>query len=91
MFAFVRRDRDGNEIIVVSNFTPVATLRLSLWYRSAGPLACEVLNSDSGHYHGSNAGNGGEVRSDRSKATVARSHCLTLPPLATLWLVREAE
>ena len=52
----------------------------------------EILNTDSMHYHGSNAGNGGTVHSDEI-ASHGRQHSLslTLPPLATIWLVREAE
>lgn len=42
------------------------------------------------HYHGSNTGNGGAVHSDEI-ASHGRQHSLslTLPPLATIWLVRE--
>ena len=51
-----------------------------------------AFNTDSMHYHGSNAGNGGAVHSDEI-ASHGRQHSLslTLPPLATIWLVREAE
>ncbi|WP_368735043.1 alpha amylase C-terminal domain-containing protein, partial [Raoultella terrigena] len=44
------------------------------------------------HYHGSNTGNGGVVASE-AIASHGREHSLsiTLPPLATVWLVREAE
>ena len=52
----------------------------------------EALNTDSMHYHGSNQGNGGVVESD-AIASHGREHSLslTLPPLATIWLVREAQ
>ncbi|MCB8414510.1 1,4-alpha-glucan branching protein, partial [Klebsiella pneumoniae] len=41
--------------------------------------------------HGSNTGNGGWVESD-AIASHGREHSLslTLPPLATIWLVRES-
>ena len=44
------------------------------------------------HYHGSNAGNGGLVQSDALESH-GRPHSLslTLPPLSTIWLVREGE
>ena len=91
VFAFVRRDRDGNEIIVVSNFTPVPRYGYRFGINQPGRWR-EVLNSDSGHYHGSNAGNGGEVRSDMIESHGrAQSLSLTLPPLSTLWLVREGD
>jgi 1,4-alpha-glucan branching enzyme len=52
----------------------------------------EALNTDSVHYHGSNAGNGGLVQSDEHESH-GRPHslCVTLPPLSTIWLVREGE
>jgi len=44
------------------------------------------------HYHGSNAGNGGAVQSDDIESHGRpQSLSLTLPPLATIWLMREAE
>lgn len=52
----------------------------------------EVLNTDSLNYHGGNVGNAGAVHSD-AIACYGRQHSLslTLPPLATLWRVREGE
>jgi len=44
------------------------------------------------HYHGSNAGNGGLVQSDEQESHGRpQSLSLTLPPLSTIWLVREGE
>ena len=50
----------------------------------------EVLNTDSEYYCGSNMGNLGEICSD-DVASHGREHSLslTLPPLSTIWLVRE--
>ena len=88
---FVRRDKEGNEIIVASNFTPVPRHDYRFGINQPGKWR-EILNTDSMHYHGSNAGNGGAVHSDEI-ASHGRQHSLslTLPPLATIWLVREAE
>ncbi|WP_032355222.1 alpha amylase C-terminal domain-containing protein, partial [Shigella flexneri] len=88
---FVRRDKEGNEIIVASNFTPVPRHDYRFGINQPGKWR-EILNTDSIHYHGSNAGNGGTVHSDEI-ASHGRQHSLslTLPPLATIWLVREAE
>ena len=88
---FVRRDKEGNEIIVASNFTPVPRHDYRFGINQPGKWR-EILNTDSMHYHGSNAGNGGAVHSDEI-ASHDRQHSLslTLPPLATIWLVREAE
>jgi 1,4-alpha-glucan branching enzyme len=91
VFVFVRRDADGNEIIVASNFTPVPRYDYRFGVNQPGRWR-EELNSDSMHYHGSNAGNGGAVTSE-SVASHGREHslCMTLPPLSTIWLVREGE
>ncbi len=87
----MRRDRDGNELIVASNFTPVPRYDYRFGVSGAGRWR-EVLNTDSGHYHGSNNGNLGTLITD-DWGSHNRSHSLsvTLPPLSTLWLVREAE
>ncbi|MBK4726152.1 1,4-alpha-glucan branching enzyme [Pantoea agglomerans] len=91
VFVFVRRDRDGNELIVASNFTPVQRESYRFGVSGAGRWR-EVLNTDSGHYHGGNNGNLGTVSTD-DWGSHNRSHSLslTLPALSTLWLVREAE
>jgi len=91
VFAFVRRDKAGNEIIVVSNFTPVSRQGYRLGINQPGRWR-EVLNSDSMHYHGSNTGNGGLVQSDEiANRGRDNSLLLNLPPLGTIWLVREGE
>ena len=90
VFAFVRRDREGNEMMVVSNFTPVLRENYRFGVTGAGSWK-EVLNTDSEHYHGSNAGNLGTIHSEaHSSHNREHSVCITLPPLSTLWLVREA-
>ncbi|MBJ9999768.1 1,4-alpha-glucan branching enzyme [Erwinia sp. S38] len=90
VFVYVRRDRDGNELIVASNFTPVPRYDYRFGVSQGGRWR-EVLNTDSGHYHGGNLGNCGTIDTD-DWGSHGRSHSLslTLPPLSTLWLVREA-
>ncbi len=90
VFIFVRRDKAGNEIIVASNFTPVPRHGYRFGINQPGRWR-EELNTDSMHYHGSNTGNGGCVASE-AIASHGREHSLsvTLPPLATIWLVRES-
>ena len=91
VFVFVRRDRAGNELIVASNFTPVPRYNYRFGINQPGGWR-EILNSDSEYYRGSNTGNGGVVWSDPLPShNRAHSLTLTLPPLATIWLVREAE
>jgi 1,4-alpha-glucan branching enzyme len=75
--------------VVVLNFTPVP--RVS--YRIGLPLAGrygEIFNSDSGHYGGSNLGNGGGVHAEALPwMGLPCSAAITLPPLACIILVPE--
>jgi 1,4-alpha-glucan branching enzyme len=80
---------DAPPVVVVCNFTPVPRHG----YRVGAPRAGrwrEVFNSDAGLYGGSNLGNAGLVQ-----AGSAPSHGqpfsleLTLPPLATIYLMAE--
>lgn len=91
VFVFIRRDRQGNEVIVASNFTPVPRYQYRFGINQPGSWR-EVLNTDSMYYHGSNSGNQGVTDSD-TIASHGRSNSLslTLPPLSTIWLVREAK
>jgi len=89
VFAFARRDEHGNEIIVVSNFTPVPRYDYRIGVGRPGRYH-EVLNTDSHFYRGSNVGNGGDIYShDHHHHQREHSISLTIPPLATLYLRRE--
>jgi 1,4-alpha-glucan branching enzyme len=87
--SFIRRGkRQGDEVIVLLNFTPVPRYD----YRVGVPVAGfyrEILNSDSELYGGSNMGNQGGVASEKS-STHGRANSLsvTLPPLSALILKR---
>ncbi|MEX1034025.1 MAG: 1,4-alpha-glucan branching protein GlgB [Cellvibrionaceae bacterium] len=96
VFAFVRKGtvESAPPVLVVANLTPVPRYdyqlgvpRLGIWH--------EALNSDSDFYGGSNLGNGGDVVSVlEPRHGQSFSLSLTLPPLATLFLVftrREGE
>lgn len=91
VFVFARRDREGNEIIVASNFTPVARHDYRFGVNQQGGWR-EVLNTDQQDYHGSDTRNHGIVHTDNIESHGrAQSLSLTLPPLATIWLVREGD
>jgi 1,4-alpha-glucan branching enzyme len=76
--------------MVVCNFTPVVRQNYRLGVPVAGAWQ-EILNTDSGHYGGSNIGNLGR-RMTEAHATHGhpQSLVLTLPPLATIVLAPDA-
>lgn len=86
IFIFLRRDSEGNEIIVACNFTPVVRYNYRFGIDNLGTYR-EILNTDSSFYQGSNQGNQGQIQSE-SISSHLRAHSLviTLPPLATLFL-----
>ncbi len=89
VFAWLRRDQRGAMVMVVSNFTPEPRHGYGIGLPAGPKLWREVLNTDSSHYGGSNHGNGDAVL--RASASPADGHKyllqLTLPPLATIFLV----
>ncbi len=88
VYAWVRRDEAGRPVVVVCNFTPVPRHGYRLGLPEGAARWREALNTDSAHYGGSNLGNGGAVEAEPVPAHGrAQSAPLTLPPLATLFLV----
>jgi 1,4-alpha-glucan branching enzyme len=92
VFSFLRRGKNPDDaIVVVCNFTPVVRND----YRVAVPHAGfyrEILNSDSVHYWGSDAGNLGGVQAE-PVAWNGKAHSikLRLPPLAVIYLKLQRE
>lgn len=86
VFAFERRSRKGERIIVISNFTPVPRHDYRIGVNVAGQYH-EILNTDSSFYEGSNLGNCGAVESEAIPSH-GRDHSISvsIPPLATLYL-----
>jgi 1,4-alpha-glucan branching enzyme len=90
--AFARASRDRERVLVfVANLSPVPRPG----YRLGLPRACrwrEALNTDSTYYGGSDVGNLGAVEPDpvpwHGESVSAE---VTLPPLAAIWLVPDAE
>jgi len=90
VFAFYRSGGEADPpVIVVSNLTPVPRYGYRIGAPRTGAWR-EVFNSDAGVYGGGNVGNEGLVRTQQ-----APSHGqpfsleLTLPPLATIYLIAE--
>lgn len=75
-----------DKVIVVLNFTPVPRYHYRIGVPAAGRY-CEILNTDSAYYGGSNCGNAGQI-SAQAQPWMGFDHSLeiTLPPLAALFL-----
>jgi len=90
--AFLRRGVDPARVVVVAcNFTPVPRYG----YRIGVPLPGhyrERLNTDAAIYGGGNIGNGGGVTAEEfGSHGRPYSLSLTLPPLSTVFLERQAD
>ncbi|GEP11563.1 1,4-alpha-glucan branching protein GlgB [Methylobacterium gnaphalii] len=90
VIAWARKGKeDGAVAIVVSNFTPIPRENYRIGV-PAGGYYREAINSDSERYGGSNVGNHGGLHAEQQESHgQGHSLSLTLPPLATLILVRE--
>ncbi|MDG6881796.1 1,4-alpha-glucan branching enzyme GlgB [Phocoenobacter uteri] len=86
VFAFERRSRNGERVIVISNFTPVPHNEYRIGVNEMGTYT-EILNSDAQVYMGSNIGNLGRVEAEAiGSHGKAQSIKVTVPPLATIYL-----
>jgi 1,4-alpha-glucan branching enzyme len=90
VFSFLRLADDGGVLACVANFAGVPHHDYRMGLPSPGTWR-EVVNSDAEVYGGSGVGNFGAVKAtgDAHDGQPA-STVLTLPPLATLWLVPES-
>lgn len=87
VIAFLRWSSDGTGcVLVICNFTPIVRDN----YRVGVPFAGywrERLNTDAGCYGGGDVGSGGgAVAREEASHSQPFSLCLTLPPLATVYL-----
>jgi 1,4-alpha-glucan branching enzyme len=86
VMSFLRKGQSANEIIlIVCNFTPTVHKGYRIGVPHPGVYQ-ELLNTDSGHYGGSNIGLTHGAATTDSKPWQGRpwSICVNLPPLATL-------
>jgi 1,4-alpha-glucan branching enzyme len=76
-------------VLVVSNMTPVPREAMTLGVPEGAGAWREVLNTDSSFYGGSNLGNGPAALPVHRIASHGRAQSITLtvPPLATVYLV----
>ena len=91
VIAFLRRAKDGDFVIAVSNFTPEVRHGYRVGMPKAG-IYREVFNSDDILFGGSGVKNAGALRTEAVPwHDRAQSLALTLPPLATIYLRWEKE
>ncbi|MDE8034881.1 1,4-alpha-glucan branching protein GlgB [Actinobacillus equuli subsp. equuli] len=91
VFAFERKAKDGSSVIVVSNFTPIVRHNYRIGVAQDG-IYKEMLNSDAAYYAGSNVGNYGEILCEEEPSHgKPYSLSVSLPPLATIFIVRTAK
>jgi 1,4-alpha-glucan branching enzyme len=91
ILSYLRKDREGNELLVILNFTPVPRENYRIGVNQQGNYS-EIFNSDSEYYGGGNMGNGSGLVSEEHP-WMGRDHSieLTLPPLAAILLHKEAD
>jgi 1,4-alpha-glucan branching enzyme len=89
LYSWVRKDGQGAQVLVVCNMTPVPREGFRLGVPEGADAWREALNTDSSFYGGSNLGNGVAPLKVQAIASHGRAQSivLTVPPLATLFLV----
>ncbi|MDM0043360.1 1,4-alpha-glucan branching protein GlgB [Variovorax dokdonensis] len=89
--SFLRKSADGESVLVVCNMTPQPRRNHFLGVPKGGTWR-EILNSDAQSFGGAGWGNLGAVRS-APMPSHGKPHalCLTLPPLAVLYLKRDTD
>jgi 1,4-alpha-glucan branching enzyme len=92
VIAFARLDPGrGRVAVCVANNSPVVREAYRVGLPRGGRWR-ELLNTDSHHYGGSDVGNAGAVLTEPVRwHDQAQSAVITLPPLAVIWLVPEAQ
>ncbi|MEU1848550.1 1,4-alpha-glucan branching enzyme [Streptomyces sp. NPDC019990] len=87
VLAFLRLDPEGNPLLAVSNFAPVARQDYRLGVPEDVPAWHEAVNTDADRYGGSGVANPDPVKPEAQPwHGRPASIRLTLPPLATVWL-----
>jgi 1,4-alpha-glucan branching enzyme len=89
IYSWVRKDGQGSQVIVVANMTPVPRKAFRLGVPEGQSAWREALNTDSVFYGGSNLGNGEAPLHVQAAASHGRAQSieLTIPPLATVFLI----
>jgi 1,4-alpha-glucan branching enzyme len=81
VLSFIRRDKNGGEVVVVLNLTPVPRENYRLGVPQAG-MYQEILNTDAEAYGGSNIRNADVAADEQPWMDQTHSISMTLPPLS---------
>ena len=85
LVSFLRRNQNGDEIVVVCNFTPMLRENYCVGFPCDGTWR-EILNSDAARYGGSNNGNTGAIEAQRVPwQGQPCSANVTVPPLGIVY------
>lgn len=91
ILAFSRKDKEGNEVIVISNFTPMPRDGYQVGATHHGEYEV-IFNSDSEFYWGSNYSSGTSlVTLQQGWHGKPNSLILNLPPLSTVYIKNKSE
>ena len=83
--SFIRRDREGNSIVCVTNFTPAYYADYVIGLPEFGYLK-EIFNTDGAAYGGSGKGNPKALRARRKPMGRLKWSCsIVMPPMATVF------
>jgi 1,4-alpha-glucan branching enzyme len=85
VFAFMRKDENGDFVIIVSNFTPVPRHNYHIGVPKPGGYI-EIINTDAEIYAGSGVHNGALLAQPVARHGQQWSLKMTVPPLATVML-----
>ncbi len=81
VFTFMRKDKEGNSLIVACNFTPVERQNYRIGVNEAG-IYREVLNTDCTEFGGGGIVNAGDIETGEGWNFKPYAVTVTLPPLS---------
>ena len=82
-FSFMRKDKEGNSLIIACNFTPVVRYDYKIGVNEAGKYE-EIFNSDSTEFGGAGVVNARLIQSEDGWNFKPHALKVTLPPLAVV-------
>jgi 1,4-alpha-glucan branching enzyme len=90
VIAFRRVSREGKDVTVVLNFTPMTHVNAHVNVPLPGKYR-EIFNSDKGEFGGSGVTNGGDMTAFPMEGSFLHKVCMNIPPLGCVILERVNE